>query len=168
MGTSLFSLAEQYRELMKFADSEADIDEQTLADTLEGLGGELELKAQNIARFIANQDAMAEAIRNAAKAMQERAARLEKRNAWLRQYLLVNMQAAGIKKLESPELVISVRKNPPSVVVFDEAAIPVQFMEQKPAPPPAPNKSRIKAVLATGDDVPGCRLEQGVRLSITP
>lgn len=166
--TSLYSLTQQYRELERLADSEADIPEQVLADTLEALGGELQIKAQNVARFVLNQDAMAEAIENAAEQMQARAKRLRSRTAYLRQYLLQNLQAAGINKVESPEIVLSIKNNPESVVVFDEASVPVEFMTQKPAPPPTPNKTLIKEILKSGDSVPGCRLERGQRLSISP
>lgn len=168
---SLYSLTEQYRQLQTLADSETDIPEDVLRDTLEGLGGELQLKAQNVARFIANQDAMADAIDNAAAAMAVRAKRLRSRTEYLRSYLLTNMQAAGIQKLDSPELVVTVKKNPPAVVVFDEAAVPAEFMvtpAPPPPPPPRPNKAAIKDALKSGQDVPGCRLEQGVRLEVKP
>lgn len=169
--SSLFSLVEQHRSLLALADSEADIPEEVIADTLEGLQGELQVKAQSVARFIANQDAMADAIDNAAAAMAVRAKRLRSRTEYLRGYLLTNMQAAGIQKLDSPELVVQVKKNPAAVVVFDEASVPAEFMVQPPPPPrpPArPDKNKIKDALKCGQDVPGCRLEQGVRLEVKP
>lgn len=168
---SLYSLTEQYRSLMVLADSETDIPEEVLRDTLEGLGGEVQLKAANVARFVANQDAMAEAIDNASAAMAERAKRLRKRNEYLRNYLLMNMQAAGLKKLDSPELVVSVKANPAKVIVFDEAVVPADFKRTPPpAPPPVavPDRKVIADALKAGQDVPGCRLEQGFRLEIKP
>ena len=169
--SSLFALVEQHRSLLALADSEADIPEEVINDTLEGLQGELQVKAQSVARFIANQDAMADAIDNAAAAMAVRAKRLRSRTEYLRNYLLVNMQAAGIQKLDSPELVVQVKKNPPAVVVFDEASVPAEFMvtpAPPPPPPPRPNKAAIKDALKSGVEVPGCRLEQGVRLEVKP
>lgn len=166
--TSLFSLTEQYRSLMVLAESETDIPEDVLRDTVEALTGELEVKAQNVARFCLNQEAMAEAIENAAEQMQARAKRLRGRTAYLKQYLLTNMQAAGMTKVESPEIVLSIRNNPESVVVFDEKALPADLMVQPPAPPPRPDKLRIKDLLKAGQDVAGARLERTQRLSITP
>lgn len=169
--TSLFALTEQYRQLQALADSETDIPEDVIRDTLEGLGGELQLKAQNVARFVANQDAMADAIENAAEAMRARAKRLRGRTAYLRQYLLTNMQAANLPRLESPELVVAIKKNPASVVVFDEAAVPAEFKRTPPpAPPPqpVPDKRLIADIIKAGGAVPGCRLEQGFRLEIKP
>jgi hypothetical protein len=164
--SSLFALTDQYRSLQALAESESDIPEEVLQDTLEGLGGELQIKAQNVARFVLNQDAMAEAIENASAAMKVRAERLRKRNASLKSYLLMCMEGAGISRIESPEIVVAIKKNPASVVVFDESAIPPNLMTQKPAPPPAPDKTAIKELLKAGTDVPGCRLEQGQRLDV--
>ncbi len=168
---SLYSLTEQYRSLMVLADSETDIPEEVLRDTLEGLGGEVQIKAANVARFVANQDAMATAIEDASVAMADRAKRLRKRNEYLRNYLLTHMQLAGIKKLDSPELVVSVKANPSKVIVFDEAAVPADLKRwTPPAPPPAlvPDKKLIADAIKAGTDVPGCRLEQGFRLEIKP
>lgn len=166
--TSLYHLTEQFRGLMALADSETDIPEQALADTLEGLQGELQAKAQNVAKFVLNQEAMAEAIENAAEQMQARAKRLRGRTSYLKQYLLQSMQATGISKIESPDLVLSVKLNPESVVVYDEKAVPVGLMVQPPAPPPRPDKAAIKDRLKAGEEVPGCRLERGQRLTISP
>lgn len=166
MNNSLFSLAAQYRELQSLADSETDIPEQVLADTLEGLGGELEVKAQNVAGFLASQEAFADAIDAAAAKMTERAKRLRNRNAWLKQYLLTNMLAAGKTKIESPELVLSVKKTPAAVVIFDEAAVPDTFKVQPPAPPPRLDKRAMAEAMKSGIDVPGARMEGGYRLEI--
>jgi hypothetical protein len=166
MSTSLFALASQYRELQTLADSEADIPEQVLADTLEGLGGELEVKAQNVAGFLLSQEAFADAIDAAAERMTERAKRLRNRNVWLKQYLLSNMLAAGKTKIESPELVLAVKKTPAAVIVFDEASVPDSFKVQPPTPPPRLDKRAMADAMKAGTDVPGARMEGGYRLEI--
>lgn len=168
MSTSLFSLTEQYRSLQALAESETDIPDEVIADTLEALGGELELKVQNVARFALNQDAMAEAIECAADAMKARAQRLRKRTAHLRNYLLTNMQAAGLQRIETPEVVLAIKNNPESVVVFAEGELPERFMVQPEPPPKRADKAAIKAALKAGEDVPGARLERGQRLEIKP
>lgn len=166
--TSLYSLTEQYRSLQVLAESETDIPEEVIRDTLEALGGELQVKAENVARFALSQDAMAEAIEGAAKQMKVRADRLRSRTAHLRQYLITNMQAAGITRIESPQIVLAIKQNPESVVVYDEAAVPDAYKTQKPPPPPTVDKNAAKAALKAGTDVPGCRLERWVRLEVKP
>lgn len=166
---TLFQIVEQHRSLLALAESDADLDQQTLADTLEGLEGDLTLKVQSVGRVIAHQDAMAKAMDEAAANIAIRAKRLRNRMDSLKNYLMVNMQAANLPKVDSPELVVSLKKNPPSVVVFDESLVPAEFKRTPPpAPPPVPvpDKAYIKEALKAGQDVPGCRLEQGMRVEV--
>lgn len=167
--TSLYSLTEQLRELQALADSDADIPDEVLRDTLEGLEGAVEVKASNVARFVRNQESLADAIEGAAKQMRERAARVRRRTDSMRLYLLANMTGAGITRIENAELVLAIRKNPPSVVIDDESAVPDGFKAlPPPPPPPVPHvdKKRVADAIKAGASVPGCHLEQGQRLEI--
>ena len=59
---TLYTVADQYlADIKKLQDME--IDDQTFADTLEGLAGDLEVKATNVALFIRNLEANADAIK---------------------------------------------------------------------------------------------------------
>ena len=59
--TSLFAIATEYRSAaLKLAD--LDMDAQTIADTLEGMSGELEVKAQNVAHMVRSIEADAAAV----------------------------------------------------------------------------------------------------------
>jgi hypothetical protein len=163
--TALYLLAQEHRAA---ADRLADLelDEQTVLDTLEGMGGELEAKATNVAMFIRNLEATAVAIKDAEGAMAARRKALEARAKRLHEYLLTNMQFAGIQRIESPYFTLAIRSNPPSVVIDEPGLIPAQFMKQPEPPPPAPDKTAIKVAIKAGEDVPGAHLEQGVRLEI--
>jgi hypothetical protein len=165
MSTALYVLSAEYRDAAaKLADM--DLDEQTVADTLDGLAGELEAKAQNVALFTRNLEALADQIKAAEAQMAARRKSIEGRAAALRRYLLSNMQTAGIRTLDCPYFRLAVRVNPTSVDVFDVGQVPSTYMRQAAPPPPAPDKAAIKADLAAGRDVPGCRLVQGERLDI--
>jgi hypothetical protein len=169
MSTSLYVLTDQLRGLQALADSDADIPEEVLRDTLEGIEGAIQVKATNVGMFVRNQESLADAIEEAAKAMKERAARVRRRSDSIRQYLLANLTAAGITSVESPELAIKIKKNPPAVIVDDESAVPDQFKTlPPPPPPPAPrvDKKAVADAIKAGEQVPGCRLEQGTRLEI--
>lgn len=162
---ALYQLSEQYlADLEKLND--LDLDEQTIADTLESLGGELQEKATNVAAFIRNTEALADQIKQAEEAMASRRKALERRAESIRTYLQHNMQRCGITKIESPWFQISIRKNPPSVVVDDPALIPADLMRQPEPPPPAPDKKAIKEALTNGFAVPGARLETTERVQI--
>jgi len=163
--TALYELAQEYRAAAeKLAD--LDLDEQTLADTLEGMSGDLEVKAQNVVMFTRNLEATAAAIKDAEAQMAARRKALENRAAGLRRYVLENMQFAGIQKIECPYFKLSVRDNPASVEIYEPGLIPAQYMRQPEPPPPAPDKAAIKAAIAAGTEVPGAKLTKGTRLEI--
>ena len=163
--TSLYDIAAEYRQTAdKLAD--LDLDEQTIADTLEGMSGALELKAQNVVMFARNLEATATAIKEAETAMASRRKAIEHRAAGLRRYALSAMQVAGVQSIECPYFKLSVRKNPPAVEVFDAAQIPAQFMRTPEPPPPAPDKKAITEAIKAGKEVPGARLVSGERLEV--
>lgn len=162
---ALYQIADQYlADMQKLQDME--LDDQTLMDTLEGLSGELEVKATNVAMFVRNLESSAEAIKAAEKAMAERRKAIEAKAERIRQYLLENMQRTGITKIESPYLAIGLRKNPPSVEVIDQALIPDEYFDIPEPPAPTLNKNRLKDDLKAGVIVEGAKLFQGQSLSI--
>lgn len=165
---TLYQIAAEYRDAANML-AELDIDETTLADTLESISSDLTTKSQNVAFVIRNLEGMVEQIGVAVEAMNARAKALEKRAERLREYLLMNMQMAGIQKIECPYFSLAVRENPPKVIVDDEKQIPIAYMTD-PAPPPPPepkpDKKLIAKAMKDGADVPGCRLERGKRLEI--
>jgi len=166
MNISLYELAGEYHQAA-VALSNMDLDDQTIADTLEGLSGALEAKATNVAYFVRNLEATAEQIKLAEKQMADRRKAMENRAERIREYLKANMEVAGITQIECPHFKLSIKKNPPSVVIDAESQIPADYMTVPVAPPPAPDKKLIAAALKDGFEVPGCHLETGkTRLDI--
>jgi hypothetical protein len=162
---NLYDISKEYRDAAeKLADM--DLDEQTIADTLESISGDLEVKAQNIVFFARNMEATAASIKEAEANMAARRKAMENRAEGLRRYLLGSLQYAGISKVECPYFKIAVQDNPPAVDVFEPALLPSEYMRQPEPPPPAPDKAAIKDALKAGKDVPGARLVQGKRLAI--
>ena len=162
---ALYEIADAYLvDLQRLA--ELDLDEQTISDTLEGLSGELEVKATNVAMFCRNLEASAEAIKGAEAQMAARRKAIENRAGRLRQYLKDNMERVCILKIESPFLALSIRKNPSAVHVEALELVPMEFFNPPMPPPPVLDKKRVADALKSGKDVPGCRMEQGTRLEI--
>lgn len=162
---TLFQIAAEYRNVTDVL-QDMDVDEQTLKDTLEGESWDLTLKAQNYGFVIRNMEATAAAIKEAEKQMAERRKRLEARTAHLVERLKTGMEIAGVTELSCPHFAIKVKKNPPSVEVWDEQQIPVAYMRQAEAPPPAPDKKAIAQAIKEGKEVPGAQLVQGTKLDI--
>lgn len=162
---ALYELAAEYRAALEEL-LELDWPDEVVRDTLEGLRGDLETKATNVAAFVRNLEATAAAIHEAEEKMSTRRRAIEARAERIRAYLLAHMQACGITKIECPWFVIARRKNPPSVEIVDEAALPLAFLAQPPPPPPKPDKRAILEALKRGEDVPGARLAQGERVEM--
>lgn len=161
---SLYELSGQYRAISdKLHD--LDLPEEVIADTLEGLGGDLQEKSVNVAKYFRNLEAMADQIKQAEAQMSARRKAIEKRAYSLKQYLQANMELAGITKIESPWFVVSIKTNPASVVIDDESEIPYDYMREIPASF-VPDKKIIKSAIDEGYTVPGCHLERGTRLEI--
>lgn len=165
MSNSLYALSDEYLQAAKVL-SDLDMDEQTVADTLEGLAGALEVKATNVAMFAKNLEATAEAIKQAEADMAARRKAIENRAARVRAYLKSNMERTGLTEISCPHFKIAIRKNPPSVSIVAEELIPAEFKKQLPPPPPTVDKKAIADALKAGQDVPGARLEQGTRVDI--
>lgn len=165
MNLTLYQIADQYLQDMQLL-LERDLDDQTFSDTLESLSGELEVKATNVAMFVRNLEASAEAIKHAEKQMYERRESIEAKADRIRAYLLENMQRTGIKKIECPHFAITVKNNPESLIVEPDAEIPAEYYYQPEPPPPVLDKVALKKDLQLGSEVPGCRLERKQRIEI--
>ena len=166
MTITLYEIAREYRtDLEKLA--ELDLDEQAFNDTLESLGGELQVKAQNTIAFTRHLESVAASIKEAEKSMAERRKAIENKVERIKRYVLEAMQNNGIQRIECPLFVVSIAKNPHSVEIEDERQIPKDYFTSPPPPPPQIDKALIKKALQDGFDVPGAKLRQGVRLKIS-
>ena len=162
--TALYVIAAEYRALAD-ALADLDLDPQTVADTLEGAAGELEIKAEAVACMVRNIEVTADAIKAHCEMQRERESVIRRRADHLRDYLTRTLSACGIQKIERPGLTIGWRKS--SAVAIDEPAlIPAEFWRQSPAPPPEPDKTALAAALKTGAEIPGAHLEHRSNLTI--
>lgn len=161
----LYELVGQYRAL-EVLEASDDIPPEVIRDTLEGLEGELQEKATNVGLFIRNLVSTADSIYEAANQMRARADRLKHRADSLQDYLLFNMQASGITKIESPYFTLAVKKNPPTVVIDSEEEIPEDYKVQPPPAAKRIDKTSIAQAFKDGVKVPGCHIEQRERLEV--
>ena len=159
----LYQIADDY---LAVAHQLADLDlpDETIADTLEGASGDLESKAWNVAALIQQFEGDATIIKDAEQRMASRRKTLERRVAWLRGYLLVQLLRVGIYDIESPEFVIRVRDNPPKVVLDDETVVPDDYRREEIVI--SIRKDDIRKALLDGVEVPGTHLEREKRLVI--
>ena len=131
------------------------IDEQTLADTVEGLTDLHEIITAIIRSALAD-EALATGLKSRIADMQERLDRLQDRASKRRQVAKDVMIDLNIKKITAPDFSVSIRAGLPSLMVIDEAAVPSIYWQ-----PSAPRLKRQELLTELKD---GAEI-QGVALS---
>ena len=99
------------------------IDEQTLADTVEGLTDVHEILAAIVRAALAD-EALANGLKGRIAEMQDRLDRLQDCAAKRRQIAKEVMIELDIKKITAPDFTVSIRPGMPSLLVIDEQAVP--------------------------------------------
>lgn len=161
----LYEISNQFQALEQLGDSD-DLPAEVIKDTLEALEGDFDSKAVQVAKFVLSLESNAHAVQLAANAMMMRAARISGRAQSIKAYLQFHMQALEKKRIETTELVITRRANPPAVVITDEHAIPAKFWITPPPPDQRLDKKAIKVAIDAGERVDGAYVEAGERLEI--
>ena len=115
----------------KLIANDSEIDEQTLADTLEGETDLTEMLAATVRALIMD-ETIAEALQLRIAEMTERLARFEQRAARRRELVRDAMADCDIKDIKQEDFTAALRNSPPKVVVIDESKIPQKYWEQRP------------------------------------
>jgi hypothetical protein len=131
-----------------------DLDEQTLADTVEGLTDLHEIVAAIVRSTLVDQ-ALATGLRLRMKEMQERLDRFEDRASKRRGIARDVMREADIKKITAPDFTVSIRESSPSLTIADEAAIPETYWLPQP---PKLDRQSLLAAIKQGQEIPGALL----------
>lgn len=130
------------------------LDDETLADTVEGLTDLHEILAA-VVRAALTDEALAAGLRQRIAVMQGRLDGFLYRAASRREITRHVMIQSEIKKVGAPDLTILMRPGTPSVVITDEAAIPPEFW--KPSAPRLDRQSLLSE-LKSGTKVHGAEL----------
>jgi hypothetical protein len=99
------------------------IDEQTLADTVEGLSDLHEILAAIIRAALAD-EALTTGLRGRIAEMEDRLGRLHERASKRRAIAKDMMVELELKKLEAPDFTATIREGLPALMVLNEEAVP--------------------------------------------
>ncbi len=103
-----------------------DIDDETLADTVEGLTNLNEMLGV-VVRSHLDDMAIIEALKSRVADMQDRLSRISKRGEKKRELVTSVMEQADLKKLAEADFTVSLRSTSAPLVVTEEGSIPEPF-----------------------------------------
>ena len=141
-----------------------DEGEDVTPDTIEMVIGDFKSKAEGVIAYLLNMQSEEVALEEHIKKMQLRKRVIGNKCASIKNYLFINMQRTGIKKIDASNgsFTAFIRKTPGSVEILDEEQLPEKCIKTTRTP----DKTAIKTLLKAGVDVPGAKLTYSETLNI--
>ena len=150
---TLYELTEDYMNLLALAE-DPDIDEQAFMDTLDGIEGAIEVKADNYARVMRQLEADAAACDAESKRLKNKSKTIDNNIKRMKQAIQFAMQATGKTKFKTQLFSFYIQKNSASVVMDEQYIenIPERFLIRKD---PEINRKAIRDAINAGEDLEG-------------
>lgn len=162
---NLYEIGSNYLRVQDMA-GDPEIDPQTLADTMEAIEGELEIKAENYAKVMKNLEGDIVAIKAEIDRLTSKKKAIENNIKNMKATLQSVMEATGKTKFKTELFSFGIQKNAPSVVIDEQYIenIPEEYLKFRE---PEINKTAIKDAINNGVDLSGiAHLEQSQSLRI--
>ena len=150
---NLFELNEKYHEL----EQRDDLDPETLKDTLDSINDSREVKLDNIANWIENNQADIDCLDKKIKQLQADKKSLVNRTKSLMEYMTTAIDASGLKELKTENHILKPRNYRASVYISNEKDIPSEFVKFKAVE--TIDKKAIYELLKNGGTVRGAELK---------
>ena len=171
MPLKLYELADQYRFLI-----EDNVDTETgeiisldpkdfqaqLAEIRESIGD----KAENIGKLWLELQSETKAISSEIDRLSKVKSRIDQKAQWLKDYLLQELDTAGLTEIKRPTIKISIRINPPSVNILEMDSIPENYKRLVPAVWEADKKAILNHYKETGESTIGIEIVEKRRIDI--
>jgi Siphovirus Gp157 len=100
-------------------------------EMLEHVSQDANLKVINVAAFIKNLEEKSQGMDDYIKNMKERKQKVDNKITSLKDYLLYNMRALHIDKVEAPEFDVKVRTNQYALELTDASLLPTEYIKEK-------------------------------------
>ena len=160
--STLYQLTDAYQELLSMA-LDPDVDPEALADTMEGLEGEIEAKADGYAKVMRELRAVVDARKAEAKRLTDGAKSIEANIDRMKSALEAAMRLTGKTKFKTALFSYSIQKNPPALKIDMPDRVPAEFLIPQE---PKVDSAAIKRELKEGVVFEWCHLEQSEGLRI--
>lgn len=140
-----------------------NLEEQVIKDTLEGIEGELEIKADGYARIIRELEAEAKKYEEEMKRLEARNNTLKNRSRILKEHLYKAMKFTNKVKFKTDLFSFNIRKNGglQPMEIIPDAVIPDEYLKKEP------DNNKIREALKEGKEISFAILkERGDHLAI--
>ena len=151
---TLYELTDDYLKLMELID-DPDVDPEIFNDTLEGIEGGIEDKADGYAKVIQGLKADIDGIKAEIDRLSKRKKTIENNITRMKQHLTAAMVMTDKRKFKTGLFSFSLRTSV-STVIDDEAAVPDEFARIKREP----DKTAIKEAIQDGKEITFAHLEE--------
>lgn len=158
--TNMYALTKAYEEVQALAEAGEDV-----TDTLLSLEGDIEVKAENtnkvIKMFTYNNTAIDEEIKRLQEIKKHNENAIERLKSGIENMMI----ALGKREIKTPLFSAKWVKNPPAVVIDDEAKVDAKYLTIIPQSYKV-DKNALKEDLKAGKVLPYAHLEQKERLQL--
>jgi len=154
----LYEIGDDFRELQRMLE-DTDIDPATLADTIDAIETEFDVKAQQVTVVIANISAPLDAIADQISRLEAKQKAIKNKVKSLTNYVRTNMERLDKKKIEGDLFNITLALGRESVIVADVDDLPDEYVTVKTTT--SADKKAIKDAIDAGKKVFGAHIERG-------
>ena len=150
---TLYELTNAYETVLNMLYEEDD--EQMILDTLEGIEGEIEEKADNYAKIIRELEAKAKSRKEEAKRLTDNAKTLENKIKFLKDNLYNSMKITGKTKFSTDLFTFNIAKNGGKQALTIDGEVPVEYTKTITEN----DTDKIRQALENGENLPFAHLE---------
>ena len=146
--STLYEITGDYLRLLEMLEEEESIDPQAFKDTLEGIEGEFEIKADGYARVLKELKAEALKFKAEIERMTAKMNAITNNSARLRQHLYDSMKATGKTKFKTDLFSFNIQRNGGThPMEVDELCVTRAYMKM------VPDNAKIRKALEDGKEL---------------
>lgn len=160
--STMYELTDNFMTVLEMA-SDPEIPPEAIADTLEGIEGEIELKAQSYAIIIKELEGEAVKLKTEETRLLSKRKSLENNIKRIKDNLFNAMKITGKEKFKTDLFSFGIQKSPAKLVIDDSSLIPEKYYVEQA---PKLDEQRLKSDLKSGIECEYAHLEQGEHVRI--